>query len=240
MSLCNITYFSKSLGKQSQMLVIMPDNLDAAPHKVVYQLHGYSDNATNWLRYSSIERYANARSLMIVCPDGGKGFYTNAVLGDKYEDHIMEAVDFVDNTFNTIKDRSGRFIGGLSMGGYGALKLGLKHYDKFSSIASHSSVIDIDDFREILKMPDFTDSIFGKETGDDNNLYYLAKKYGEKVRIRFDCGKDDFLYTQNERFHEFLSNNNIQHVYKTYPGEHNWEYWDAHIAEALDFHIFTS
>ena len=104
MSYSNITFFSKALGKQSNMLVYVPDNTDLAPFKVVYQLHGYSDDATMWFWRSNITRYAEERGLMIVCPDGGKGFYTNSYTDDqRYEDHIIETVNYIDAVFNTSK-----------------------------------------------------------------------------------------------------------------------------------------
>ena len=246
MSYNNITYFSNALGKQSNMLVYVPDNLGEAPFRVVYQLHGHSDDATMWMWRSNISRYAEERGLMIVCPDGGKGYYTNSYQSDEYyEDYIIETVEFIDKVFNTSKKREDRFIGGLSMGGYGAMKIGLKHFDMFSSIGAHSAVMDIKDYyKKALEGVDENlakrlMAIFGplESLKDEDDIFYLVKKYGDKVRIHFDCGVDDFLFQNNQDLHKFMVENNIKHVYNTYPGAHSWEYWDKHVVEALDFHI---
>lgn len=246
MSYNNITFFSNSLGKQSNMLVYVPDNTDLAPFKVVYQLHGYSDDATMWFWRSNITRYAEERGLMIVCPDGGKGFYTNSYTDDqRYEDHIIETVNYIDAVFNTSKKREDRFIGGLSMGGYGSMKIGLKYNDMFSSVAAHSAVMDIKDFYNMRERDNDIngkkrfDSIFGSfdNVKDEDDIFWLVRKYGHKVRIHFDCGTDDFLFSENEKLHKFMTENNINHIYETFPGCHEWNYWEAHIANALDFHI---
>ena len=215
------------------MIIVKPDIYSTNGVACVYQLHGYSDDSTQWSRMTSIERFAIDRNIMVVMPDGGKGFYTNAINGDSYEDHILETVNFVDKNFNTIKDKSARAIGGLSMGGYGAMKIGLKHVDIFSSIAAHSSVIDPIEFRDNRSLMD----IFGDTLQDGNNLYELAQKSASKTNLKFDCGIEDFLFYQNRKFHDFLSENKIPHVYNEFSGSHTWEYWNEHIIEALDFHV---
>ena len=242
MSYNNITFISPALGKQSNMLVYVPDDLSKAPFRVVYQLHGYSDDATMWFWRSNISRYAEDRGLMVVCPDGGKGFYTDSVLNDEYyEQHIIDTVDYIDKIFNTSKKREDRFIGGLSMGGYGAMKVGLKHTDMFSSIGAHSAVMDIKDFELINNTdPSFMKrykNIFGDKVKDEDDIFWLVKEYGSKIRMYFDCGVDDFLFKENEKLHKFMSENNIDHVYKTFPGVHCWDFWDEHVQGALDFHL---
>lgn len=246
MSYNNITFFSNALGKQSNMLVYVPDNISLAPFKVVYQLHGYSDNGTMWLWRSNISRYAEERGLMVVFPDGGKGYYTNSVQADEYyEDHILETVDFVDKVFNTSKKREDRFIGGLSMGGYGSMKIGLKNPDKFASVCAHSAVMDIVEFyqraykeNEVNRIKRFN-AIFGpiENFKEEDELFYWVKKNGNKIRIHFDIGTEDFLFAGNEKMHKFMLDNKIEHVYETHPGCHSWDYWDAHVSKALDFHI---
>ena len=246
MSYNNITFYSNALGKQSQMLVYVPDNLNLAPFKVVYQLHGYSDDATMWMWRSNISRYAEERGLMIVCPDGGKGYYTNSYQADEYyEDHILETVEFIDKVFNTSKKKEDRFIGGLSMGGYGAMKIGLKNTDKFNSIAVHSAVMDIKDFYKVAydnneeaRIKRFN-AIFGplENLKDEDDLFYLVEKYGKNINIRFDCGTEDFLFLNNEDMNKFMNEKGIKHTYETFPGCHCWDYWDAHVPAALDFHL---
>ena len=96
------------------------------------------------MRRTSIERYVDGLPLVVVMPDGGRGWYTNAVAGYTYEDDLIkDVVGLVDRTFPVKAERAGRAIGGLSMGGYGAVKLGLKHHEMFASVNSHSGALGI-------------------------------------------------------------------------------------------------
>src|ERR1044071_6734116 len=97
------------------------------PFATFYLLHGLSDDHTIWLRRTSIERYVSSLPLIVVMPDGERGFYTDAQEGFAFESAITkDLISFIDRTFPTKADRSGRAIGGLSMGGDGAVKLALK------------------------------------------------------------------------------------------------------------------
>lgn len=231
MPLATIRYSSDPIGKQCEMHVIWPNG--KGPFPVVYQLHGLSDDAGAWLRWTSIERYATARSLMVVLLDGERFFYTDlGVPGMAYEQHILHAVDFVDRTFPTRAVRAQRGLGGLSMGGYGAMKIGLKHPDRFASIAAHSGAYDVAGFR--ARNPQLAALLPTVKAGDD--VYKLAARPGAKPAIRFDCGGSDFLIEDSRRLHALLTRKGIDHVYEEHPGDHNWAYWDLHVQAALDFH----
>src|ERR1700761_8765495 len=121
MAFATINYHSRSLQKASSFNIVFPDDpAIKPPWSVFYLLHGLSDDHTIWMRRTSIERYVNDLPLMVVMPDGGRGWYTNGVDGDRYEDDLIkDVVGLVDRTFPVKADRSGRCLGGLSMGGYG-------------------------------------------------------------------------------------------------------------------------
>ncbi len=140
MAFATIHYSSRSLRKASSFNVVFPEEPAAPrPWAAFYLLHGLSDDNTIWTRRTSIERYVAGWPMVVVMPDGGRGFYTNAVEGDAYEDDLIKDVmGLVERTFPVKPDRSARAIGGLSMGGYGAIKLGLKHPEMFASVHSHS------------------------------------------------------------------------------------------------------
>lgn len=235
MALLHVNYWSSALEKQSGAYVILPDG--EGPFRVVYQLHGLSDDYTIWLRRTSIERYAEKAGMMVVLLDGGRSFYVDTHPGlGRYESHILETVRFMDRTFRTIPGPEGRAIGGLSMGGYGAVKLGLKYPDIFGSVASHSGALDIAALcRESLCAE--LQVIFpnGKVRADEDPFVMAAKPL-PKPALYFDCGVNDFLIEQNRRFHAHLQNLGVAHTYKEFPGEHTWEYWDKHIVGALMFH----
>lgn len=242
MAFCQLHYYSPALAKQTAANVILPQLDDKpGPYPVFYLLHGLSDDYTIWERRTSIERYVAGLPLIVVMPDGGRGFYTDAAEGARYEAAIVtDLIGFIDRTFHTRADRAGRAVGGLSMGGYGAVKLALKHPDLFCSANSHSGAVafghkplpeEATEFRRIL----------GSEAangGGPNDCFALAEQVGraQLPAIRIDCGVDDFLIEDNRSFHDHLLALDLPHEYAEYPGAHDWAYWDTHVQEAVAFH----
>ncbi|MBX6312879.1 MAG: esterase family protein, partial [Isosphaeraceae bacterium] len=165
MAFATIQYFSRSLQKATALNIVFPDDPDIPrPWAAFYLLHGLSDDHTIWMRRTSIERYVAGLPLVVVMPDGGRGWYTNAVEGYKYEDDlIQDVVGLIDWTFPVKAERGGRAISGLSMGGYGAVKLGLKHPEMFASVNSHSGAVGHlrDPERARQRSPEFA-RIFGE------------------------------------------------------------------------------
>lgn len=246
MAFATINYHSRSLKKASSFNVILPDDPEIPrPWAAFYLLHGLSDDHTIWMRRTSIERYATGLPMVVVMPDGGRGWYTNAVgpgPGYAYEDDLVkDVVGLVDRTFPVKTERSGRAIGGLSMGGYGAVKVGLKHHELFASINSHSGALGfprLDPEEAGRRSHEFV-SIFGKSArGGPEDPFAIVERidHGRIPAMRIDCGIDDFLIDQNREFHKHLETSRIVHEYQEFPGAHNWEYWDQHVREALAFH----
>jgi S-formylglutathione hydrolase FrmB len=175
-------------------------------------------------------------------PDGGRGWYTNAKEGFAYEDDLIKDVlPLIDRTFPVKAERSGRCIGGLSMGGYGAVKVGCKHHDLFCSVNSHSGAVSIAHDPERVKT---LGAEFHRVFGDDlengpEDPFAIVKNidHGRLPAMRLDCGRDDFLIDENRAFHAHLESLHIAHEYEEFPGAHNWEYWDTHIREAIAFHL---
>lgn len=243
MSFATINYFSRSLQKASAFNIVFPDSPDIPrPWSVFYLLHGLSDDHTIWARRTSIERYVEGKRLVVVMPDGGRGWYTNAKEGFAYEDDLMnDIIPLIDRTFPVKAERAGRCIGGLSMGGYGAVKLGCKHHEKFCSVNSQSGAVDIARDEELITTlgPEFH-RIFGDEfeNGPEDPFAIVQNvDHGRLPALRLDCGRDDFLLEQNRAFHAHLDSLHIRHEYEEFPGTHNWEYWDAHIRQAIAFHL---
>ncbi len=264
MSLLQVNFFGNSLGLATSMNVIFPDN-GKGPFPVLYLLHGLSDDQSIWLRRTGIERYASLFPLIVVMPTTHRGFYTNAATppGLKYEDHIIQdVVGAVDRVFPTIRNRKGRAIGGLSMGGYGAMKLGLKYPDMFCSIHSHSGALlgayprseKKGNLYALREMHPEMLAIFGEDReGSVNDPVELARKCPKNKRpaIKIDCGNEDFLLEDNQIFHNYLQKMKFPHEYTEYAGDenwascgilntkrnaHDWGFWDLHIQEALVFH----
>ena len=241
MAFLDYHYFSNALGKQTAAYVLLPETGEG-PFPVLYLLHGLSDNHTIWLRRTSIERYVANLPLIVVMPDGGRGFYADASAGYAYGKAIgEELVDRIDKTFPTQSDRAGRMVAGLSMGGYGAIRLALAYPERFRAAHSLSGAMGFGH-----KAPNWEDPRtheFARVVGEDYlggpcDLYALAQKNqaaGTLPALRLDCGTDDFLIEDNRAFDAFLTEQSIPHEYAEFPGAHNWEYWDTHIQDALKF-----
>jgi S-formylglutathione hydrolase FrmB len=209
-------------------------------YPVIYLLHGWGGHAQGWLAETKLKEYAARQELIIVLPEGDNGWYTDSatVPGDKYESYLLqELIPDVDYRFRTITDRKGRAVAGLSMGGYGALKFGLKHPDIFAFSASMSGALDA---------PARTDDASIKQTFGEadnpvraaNDLFQLAKllpaeQLAALPYFYMDCGTDDPWAKTNRDLSSLFAERNIAHQYRELPGGHDWKYWDRQLQEIL-------
>jgi len=250
MALCTLSWKSVVLGKMTTTQVLLPDG-QAGPFPVLYLLHGLSDDSTTWLRRSRIEVYVKDLPLVVVMPDGYRGFYTNNHQGPAYARHVAEELPaLIERTFPVRAARSARAIGGLSMGGYGALRLGLGYADRYCSVHSHSGAVGWNAKGGYPAMarkrnwpPEFVAElkrVFGPSpVGGPHDLLVLAKAAKKARRLpalSLDCGTEDYLLPDNREFTQLLTEAKIPFVYREHPGVHDWDYWDLHIREALQFH----
>ena len=241
MALCEIHLDNQNaLRKMTGAVVILPENAGPSPFPVWYLLHGLSDDHTAWTRRTHLERCIEGLPLIVVMPDGGRGFYTDSATepAGAFETFLRrDLIGFVDRTFQTRADRAGRVVAGLSMGGYGAIKLALKFPETFCAAVSHSGA---------LWRPDLLDAYEGSELhrvfgdrpgGGPNDVYALAEgvSRAQLPALRFDCGTEDYLLPQNRLFHRHLDALGIAHQYAEHPGGHDWSYWDAHLHETVAF-----
>ncbi len=245
MAVCEIHFNAQpALAKMTSAMVILPENAGPGPFPVFYLLHGLSDNHTGWTRRTSIERYVEGLPLIVVMPDGGRGWYSDSVTEPTaaFETFIVrDLVGFVDRTFQTKAAREGRVIGGLSMGGYGAAKLALKYPGMFCAAASHSGAL----YRPHERAPVYAGSemhrVFGDHPGGGpNDIYALAERFagngGEKgPSLRMDCGTEDGLLECNRAFHRHLEDLGYAHEYEEHPGGHDWAYWDKQAQATIRF-----
>jgi len=228
-----IQVYSKSMQKNIKAVIVTPDNYAVAKDlPVVYLLHGYSGNHLDWInKAKGFEKAADQFNMIIVCPDGGFGsWYWNSPVDPKsqYETFVSdELVKEIDSKYKTIKDRSGRAITGLSMGGHGALYLAIKHQDVFGAAGSMSGGVDIRPFPnnwDIAKLlGTYADQPERWEKNTVVNMLNLLTP--NSLAIIIDCGTDDFFYKVNENLHQQLLYRNIPHDYISRPGAHTWPYW---------------
>jgi S-formylglutathione hydrolase FrmB len=236
MALTQIHYWSTSLEKMAMATAIVPQGLPG-PFATWYLLHGLSDDHSAWSRRTSIERYAEKLPVIIVMPDGERGWYTDSHANPKgkFESAIVkDLIPWVDATFRTLPSREHRVVSGLSMGGYGAMKLALKHPGLFCAAASHSGALGRGAAKITGRDPWNTELravMGGNPRGGPNDLHALAASFKGRLapRLRIDCGVDDFLVSDNRTFHRLLKRLKVPHEYVERPGAHTWEYWDREI-----------
>ena len=156
----------------------------------------------------------------------------------QYETYVSkELITVVDKKYNTLPNKSGRAITGLSMGGHGAFYLAFKHTDLWGAAGSMSGGLDILPFPrnwDISKrLGTYSENKAVWEANTVINLVHLLD--GKNLKLIFDCGVDDFFYDANKRMHQKLIERNIPHDYTERPGKHNWEYWTNSIKYQLVF-----
>lgn len=241
---------SKVMRKDFGAQVILPEAYfknSALRFPVVYLLHGYSGNYTNWLvMQPRLRQWASLLNCIIAMPEGGYGsWYFDSPIdpASQYETYVSkEVVDFVDTQYRTIPSREGRAIAGLSMGGHGALYLALRHPEVYGAAGSMSGGVDLRPFpknweiaKHIGSLEEFPERW---EAGSViNNLFYWDET--KPIKLIIDCGTEDFFFGVNLALHERLKEWHIPHEFTTRPGEHNVAYWkDAVFHQLLFFDAF--
>ena len=250
MALAELNFYSEALGMQTTVNVIIPQKSSSGEigiksdakdekYKCLYLLHGLSDNHSIWLRRTSIERYAQEYGICVVMPCADKSFYTDMKDGGKYYTYIAKELPrIIREFFNVSEKREDNFIAGNSMGGYGALKIGLRECDSFCACAGLSSVADIvgltDTFRDVY-IP-----IFGEELNipDEENLFFLTQSNNNnpnKPKIYMGVGTEDYMYKENIKLKEHIESLDFDFTYRESSGTHCWEFWDEYIQYVLEW-----
>lgn len=210
--------------------------------KVLYLLHGMSDDQTMWARRTSIERYVMGKNLAVIMPAAEISFYSDMKYGyDYFQYFSRELPEVMHHLFPQLSTRrEDTFVAGLSMGGFGAFKLGLNCPETFSRACSLSGFLDpVMSYEEGERsfLLDIMGTL-GEVKESENDLpWLLDKKLKEGVRLPRlyqCCGTDDFLYSMNKRFYErFKERTDL--TYLEEPGIHNWEFWDRNIERIIEW-----
>jgi S-formylglutathione hydrolase FrmB len=239
-----IPFESSLVGKALPYSVVLPPGYtlitSGKKYPVLYLLHDWGGNPEGWIDQTKLTEYAARYQLIIVLPEGGNNWYTDSatVPTEKYETYLLqELIADVDNRFRTIRERNGRAVAGFSMGGYGALKFGLKHPDVFAFAASMSGAFDaparVDD-ESILRAFGAADN----PTRAGNDLFKLAgdvtdDRVAALPFFYFDCGTEDPWLKTNRDLDSSLRERKIAHDYREFPGGHDWKYWDTQVQDIL-------
>lgn len=224
MNIGTMQFLSKALGRHVTYEVALPElEVGEGPFPVLFQLHGLSDDHSAYSRYSTIILQARLLPLIVVMPAGGLAHWVDVGPRERYESFVVE--DLWEHAHRTFPVRKGRAaIGGHSWGGNAAVRLGLRHPDRFCSAVSHSGAFY--DPAEVTDLADVTPYDI-----------WQVRPQGRVPAIHIDCGLDDQFLGHNRRFHRHLDELGVAHTYEEFPGGHTWEYWNARLELTLARHM---
>ena len=254
MALMQCDFFSETLKLSMSMNVILPQQTAAqigmegrarrGKHPTLYLLHGMSDDHSIWLRRTSIERYVAPLGLAVVMPAVHRSRYTDMACGGKYWTFVSEEVPRLAREFFHLSDRrEDNFVAGLSMGGYGAFKLGLRRPDMFCAAASLSGGLgrtrSKDMPEERRRETEWVHGDLDSFPGSFDDLFQavtdLVDSGTPRPRLFQCCGTEDFLYDANAEFRTFIEDKGFDYTYEEGPGTHEWGYWDKTIQRVLEW-----
>ncbi len=246
---------SAAMNKTYKAGVVLPNayGKSKAAFPVLYLLHGGGDHYNAWLSKTPdkqlLHKLADQYGIIIVTPEGERlgGYLDSPIQKDNlFETYITkEVITKIDNTYRTIRDRKGRVITGLSMGGHGALYLATRHPDLYCAAGSMSGALDLNsttwnippEFAKQIE-PGFTRILGPLGAKPDlyaaNSVVYMTEKMkANDVKLIIDCGVDDFLLEPNRELHRRLVYEKVPHDYTERPGGHTWDYWE----NSLPYHM---
>lgn len=244
MAFLTLHFRSNALELNTTVNVILPQDIKKDEKlKVLYLLHGYIGDHTDWMRYTSIERYAWNYRLAIVMPAVNNSYYTDTVSGLNYFTYVAkELPEFITSLLPVSAKREDNYVAGLSMGGYGALKIALTYPERYSKAASLSGALDIDEIRKLANQEPrnvWFNAVFGYKPSQNtpSDLKYLIDLHLQHQVMIPDlfiaCGTEDFLYNDNKNFKNYLDQKDVKHVYYESTGAHDWAFWDEYIRKVL-------
>ncbi len=257
MSILHVEYMSACLQREVSFKAILPLEKPGANGfakrnlKTIYLLHGYSGHCTDWLSGSGIHELSLIHDMAVILPSGENSFYVDNAENETWFGQFIgkEIVEFTRALFPLSEKREDTLIGGFSMGGFGALRNGLKYPEVFGAVIALSSALITDkigdretDFSNMPASRTYYEKTFGsldRLIGSDNDPKALAKKAAETKKIPdlyLACGTEDFLLNENRDFRDYLAGLGLRFTYVEGPGKHDWKFWNPHIESALDWY----
>jgi putative tributyrin esterase len=263
MALFQVSYSSTALSRVTTFQVVIPNDVPLfmkqnnthyeRPMKTLYLLHGYFGYACDWLTGSRVQELSMLYNIAIVMPSGENSFYLNHKgTGAQYEQLIgVEIIEYTRRTFGLSNKKEDTFISGLSMGGFGAIRTGLKYPETFGKIAGLSSALIIHDiqgqkegFDNGMADYDYYTRVFGNlnevaisEKNPETLIKLRLEKKEEIQPIYMACGTEDFLIEQNRRFYHFLVEHNIAVDYIEASGAHDWKFWNEALEPSIQWFL---
>jgi putative tributyrin esterase len=224
-----------SLPEPRNAVVVLPAGYHDSPRRypVLYLLHGHDGGHRNWLDRTNLLAYTARLPLIVVLPDAANSWYTNSAArpDERFEEYVAREVPaFIDQHFRTLTYREARYVAGLSMGGYGALKLGLKHSARFSLAGSFSgALLAAGDPSSTTRLDAFGPA--GSASRAENDLLALVRdaRVAEGSYFYVDTGTLDRLLADNRAFVQAMAARLLAYEYHEVPGTHSWEFWDRRL-----------
>lgn len=265
MALIQMNVMSRALMRTVNVTVVLPADKfkeDGTPvytgkFKTLYLLHGVFGSQLDWLSGTRVQRWAQEKNLCVVMPAGENMFYVDQKAPHNYYGEFVgkELVELTRRMFPLSDRREDTFICGLSMGGYGALRNGMKYPENFGYVAGLSSANIIkkaaeatNDSPNFLSRKDYVEAVFGpcdKVLGSDCDILALAEKNAEAVkadkdapalaRIFLACGVDDGLLSNSQDLRDGFEKLGYDVTYEEGPGSHEWDFWDRYIKKVIDW-----
>ncbi|MBQ8350714.1 MAG: esterase family protein [Clostridia bacterium] len=212
----------------------------------LYLLHGLSDDHTIWQRRTSIERYAARYGIAVVMPNAHRSWYTDMAHGGKYFTYVSEELPTVCRSFfrGMSEAREYNYVAGLSMGGYGALKVAMANPTRYAGVASFSGAIDVYKYclEEGYVGHRSWGDVFGSVdniVGTVNDVYGTAERQiaagATMPKIYLSCGTEDGFLPATQKMRAVLEKGGVAHAYREAPGNHTWEFWDDEIQRAIAY-----
>lgn len=236
----DVTFHSAALNRDMPYRVILPKIIaSGAKLPVVYLLHGGGGDYREWSNDSNVARFAE-NGLILVMPEGNSSYYTNSATRpeDRYEDYIVgDLIHDVESRFPVAAGRSHRAVIGNSMGGFGAVKIGLKHPELFAFVGGLSSALDVPtrpfSIKRISQWRGHR-SIFGPWNGEvqgQNDPYTLARSADPAAAPYFylTCGDQEGLLLANRQFAALLEKRRFLFEFHEVRGGHNWNQWNPQL-----------
>lgn len=231
MALIQMEFMSNSIQHYTSMNVLLPvdqwDRTEIGPFPTLYLLHGWGGNYSDWVCNSRIAVWAQRRGIAVVMPSGDNSFYLNYPEREEYYEKFIgeELIALTRKAFPLSDKREDTWIAGLSMGGGGAIRCGIRYGHVFSKAAGLSSGITMGESAQ--KRGHGADTVQALQD---------ALAAGDSLPDLFmTVGTEDPLLQNNREFHEILQKQGIEHIYEEHSGGHTWEYWDGHLPEVLDW-----